>query len=198
MAGLTQKHNRWDATVRIPKHLRSHYEDREFLYRRLQAKDRRSAKAEADAWEAGLRLEWLALEGEPLPEAAFRDIYQRVRKDAAQGAYQVHADGAFAESPELEGISYEIDKIEEAVGPGGEPDRAQRARLLALQDARRDIMGEKPKQRPELEPAFSEVAKAYMKWWKAQPGLKESNTEKQKQATFRLFAGYSRSGHVAS
>ena len=69
-------------------------------------------------------------------------------------------------------------------------DRAQKARLIALQDARRDIMGETVKRRAELEPAFSEVAKAYMKWWKAQPGLKESNTEKQKDATFRLFAGY--------
>ena len=29
-----------------------------------------------------------------------------------------------------------------------------------------------------------------MKWWKAQPGLKEGNTEQQKRATFRLFAGY--------
>ena len=139
---------------------------------------------------SGLRLEWLEMEGAALPQAALADLYQRVPKDAARGAYKVHTDSAYAEAPELEGISYEIEKIVEAVGDEEEPDPAQKARLHALQDARRDILGEKVKRRPELEPAFSGVAKDYMTWWKAQPGLKDSNTEKQKNATFRLFAGY--------
>jgi integrase len=125
-----------------------------------------------------------------LPPPAPRETYRRIRKEAAGGAFEFHQDGPFSETPELEGISYEIEKIAEAVGPEGEPDAEQQARLFALQDARRDLLGEKVKARPEMEPAFSEVAKDFMKWWKANAGPKETNTETQKEATFRLFAGF--------
>src|SRR5690606_38991898 len=121
------------------------YDGREFLYRRLQAKDGRAAKVEADAWEAGLRLEWMEMAGQPLPEVALRDLYQRVRNDAVAGEFLVDADGRDAEPSELEGISYEIEKIAEAVGPEGEPDAAQQARLFALNDARMELLGKKVK-----------------------------------------------------
>lgn len=44
--------------------------------------------------------------------------------------------------------------------------------------------------RAEYEPPFSEVAKEYVNDWKRQKGLKPSNTEQQKKATFALFAGF--------
>ena len=44
--------------------------------------------------------------------------------------------------------------------------------------------------RPQFEPSVSDTAERFMKWWKAQKGLKQGNTEQQKRATYRLFAGY--------
>jgi integrase len=190
VAAIRQKHHRFDAKVRIPKHLREQYNGREFIEKRLQARDRRSAKVEADAWEASLRIDWMEKAGEPLPGAALRELYQRVWKDAVAGDFQLDLDGRFAERPELEGISYEIEKIADAIGPEGEPDPAQQVRLYALQDARKALIGDEVKPRREMEPSFSEIADAFVKWWKAQPGLKDSNTENQKRATFRLFSGF--------
>lgn len=190
MAAIRQKHHRFDAKVRIPKQLRDQYGGREFIEKRLQARDSRSAKVEADAWETSLRIEWMEKAGQPLTEVALRDLYRRVLNDAVSGGFQVDAEGADAESPELEGISYEIAKIADTVGPEGEPDEAQQARLFALNDARTTLLGDEVKPRKEMEPRFSEVADAHVKWWKAQAGLKESNTESQKRATFRLFAGF--------
>ncbi len=48
----------------------------------------------------------------------------------------------------------------------------------------------KTRPRRELEPSFSELAASYVELWATQSGLKESNTRQQKEATFRLFAGY--------
>jgi integrase len=190
VATIRQKHHRFDAKVRIPKALHDQYGGRQWEEKRLQARDLRSAKVEAAAWEATLRLGWLEKAGQPLPGEALRELYQRVWKDAVAGDFQLDVDGPDVETPELEGIAYEIEKIADAVGPEGEPDQAQQARLFALQDARKALLGKKVKPRPDMEPAFSEVADAFVKWWKAQPGLKDSNTENQKRATFRLFSGF--------
>lgn len=191
MATIRQKHHRFDAKVRIPKELRDQYGGRQWIEKRLQARDSRSAKVEGDAWEATLRIEWMEKAGQPLPGAALRELYQRVWKDAVAGDFQLEVvDGEYTERPELEGISYEIEKIAEAVAPEGEPAPAQQARLFALQDARKALLGDTVKPRREMEPSFSEITDAFVKWWKAQPGLKDSNTENQKRATFRLFSGF--------
>jgi integrase len=190
VASIRQKHHRFDAKVRIPKHLQDQYNGRQFIEKRLQARDRRSAKVEADAWESSLRIEWMEKAGQPLSDVALRALYQRVVNDAHAGEYQLAVNGSYAESPQLEGISYEIEKIAEVVGPEGEPDAAQQTRLFALQDTRKALLGDEVKPRRELEKRFSEIADDHVKWWKAQPGLKDSNTESQKRATFRLFSGY--------
>lgn len=41
-----------------------------------------------------------------------------------------------------------------------------------------------------MEPPFSEVAADFMRQWKATAGRKASNTEQQKEATYRLFSGF--------
>jgi hypothetical protein len=89
----------------------------------------------------------------------------------------------------LAGIDYEIDKIAEAVGQA-EPRPIDRARLAALNDASRERQGLPLPSRLELEPTVSELSAEYVRWWKAQDGLKQSNTEAQKKATFQLFSGF--------
>ena len=191
MAYLQNRHNKWRAKVRIPVELRGRYEGRELLQRTLQARDKASAKAEAEAWEAGLRSEWAAVSPNvTTSRTALRQIYEDGRRAALGGEYLVFADDDT--EPAEAGIDYETDKLEEqAEAAGGELHPAASARLAALQDAKTLRRGKTPKPRKELEPSFSELAAEYVRLWATQKGLKESNTRQQKEATFRLFAGYS-------
>lgn len=188
MAYIQNRGNKWRAKVRIPKELRGRFGGQELLQRTLNALDRPSAKAEAEAWEAGLRSEWAALSPNgTLGKDALRKIYEDGRRAAAGGEYLVFTDGE--EDPVELGIAYEIDKIAEKA-ESGEVGQAAEARLAALQDALDEHRGKRLKPRRELEPSFSELAAEYVKLWATQRGLKESNTRQQKEATFRLFAGF--------
>lgn len=190
MAYLQNRHNKWRAAVRIPKELQGRYEGRQLLQRTLQARDKASAKAEAEAWEAGLRSEWAAVSPNvTTSRAALRQIYEDGRRAALANEYLVYADTDT--DPAEAGIDYEIDKLaEQAEAAGGELHPAASARLAALQDAKVVHRGKTPKPRRELEPSFSELAADYVKLWATQRGLKDSNTRQQKEATFRLFAGF--------
>ena len=188
MATLQNRHNKWRAKVRIPKPLRDRHRGQEFLQRTLKALDKPSAKAEAEAWEAGLRAEWAALSGTSTASGeALRQVYEAGRRAALMGDYVLIADSD--EDPVELGIEHEIDKIADQA----ERERltkAAEARLAGLQDALKELRGQPVKPRRELEPSFSELADTYVKLWATQGGLKESNTRQQKEATFRLFAGY--------
>ncbi len=63
MAYIRSRHNKLQASIRVPKELQDRYEGREHLYRTLEATERRAAKVEAMAWEAGVRAEWETLRG---------------------------------------------------------------------------------------------------------------------------------------
>ena len=91
--------------------------------------------------------------------------------------------------PVLAGISFEIDRIADALDER-EPTRTEAARLAALQDAARIVRGERPSRRPELEPGFGAVVDDYMTQWRAKKSAKETNTEQQKLATFALFRSF--------
>lgn len=188
MASLRARHNRFEAKVRIPTALRSAYEGREYLYRTLSSSSRKVAQVEADAWEVGLRVEWAGREGLAQDaRAKLRRVYVETLQAAAAGQYQVDIAG---EDPVDAGIDYEIEKIADATPPDEEPTDEDEARLTALHDARVILLGRKPVRRQEFEPSFNELANEYLRLWKTQTGLKESNTEQQKRATFALFAGY--------
>lgn len=174
--------------VRVPVSLQQQV-GKKHLYRTMEATSRPGAKAEAEVWEAALKVGWAERNGHEVSPAELRGLYQRTRHEAAGGQLKVFMQGADAD-PAVLGIDHEIEKIAEEVGPEADPSPAQQARLDALQDALLERQGKRVKPRKALELAFSEVADDYMKWWKAQPGLKESNTEQQKRATFRLFSGY--------
>ena len=60
MAALKQRHDKWEARVRVPKAAQEAHGGKEMLYRTLQATERRAAKIEAMAWEAELKAEWEA------------------------------------------------------------------------------------------------------------------------------------------
>ncbi|WP_028966365.1 tyrosine-type recombinase/integrase [Sphingomonas phyllosphaerae] len=188
MAAIRPRHNRFEAKVRIPLAHRPHHDDREFLYRTLKATSRKLAQIEADQWENALRVQWAEREGLAQDaRSTLRRVYEDTLQAAAAGRFQVHTIG---QEPVDAGIDYEIEKIAEATPHEEEPSPEAAARLAALHDARTTLLGRKPDVRHEFEPSFSQLASDYMKLWKTQTGLKESNTEQQKRATFALFAGY--------
>ena len=186
MAALKQRHNRWEAKVRIPKELRPEHQGREFLYRTIPTFNIRTAKAEADSWEAALRAEWAEKLGhDSAGLQVFRDVYGRVRKEAEGSLEDCAGDPACAEA----GIDQQIDRMAAEIGEAAlsEPEAA---RLAALQDAKQALAGQPIAPRPELELPWKELTAAYLASWKAQGGLKPTNTEQQKRATFALFGGY--------
>ncbi len=188
MASLRARHNRFEAKVRIPAAQQANYEGRSFLYRTLSATSRKVAQVEANAWEAGLRVEWAGREGMAQDaQESLRRVYEETLQAASAGRFKVHRDG---EDPVEAGIDYEIDKIADGIGPEEEPSVEDAARLTALSDARTALVGQEVPLRPQFEPSLTSLSNDYMKLWKTRTGLKESNTEQQKRATFALFAGY--------
>jgi integrase len=182
MAALKRRHNKWEARVRVPKAVVDREGGSAFRYRTLKSGDRRAAQAEAAHWEAGLRAEWAAIAGHDSPAvSSIRAIYERTRAEAATFG---------GDDAVLRGIDEAINRLAEEVGDG-EVSPPQAARLAGLEDAAKDLQRLPVGPRTELEPAFSELADDYVRWWKAQGGLKgNTNTEQQKRATFHLFGGY--------
>lgn len=182
MAGLKRRHNKFEARVRVPKDIRE-AGGPAFRYKTLSSGDRRAAKAEALHWETELRAEWAVQMGHDTPAlSSIRAMYERVRAEAAQSVTGSEA--------ELRGIEQAIDVLADEVGEG-ELTPAQAARLAGLQDAAKDLQRLPVEPRRELEPSFNELAEEYVRWWKAQGGLKgNTNTEQQKRATFGLFGGF--------
>ena len=189
MAALRQHHNKWKAKVRVPKGLVGKL-GREFIYRTLESRDRRAALVEAAAWEAALRAKWAAAQGHDSPAlASVRQVYERVRKEALEGAFEADL-GPRSDDPILTGIDLELERLA-AANEGREPGPAVRARVAALNDAAKERKGVPVKPRNEFEPTAKELAGDYLKWWKRQGGLKGgANTEQQKKATLNLFGDY--------
>ena len=193
MAFLLRRHNRYSARVRVPVEHRSRHAGKEFLQRSLGTSDLKSAKAAAAEWEASLRREWVvASTGEEPSAGTVRATYEQTRDKAEGGGFVATPQPAFdndLDTPELAGIRHEIEQIA-AMNEARELTKDEEARLWALQDAQRDILGWTVPPRRELEPSFLELSADRMKLWKTQASLKETNTEQQKEATFRLFAGF--------
>ncbi len=79
MAALKQRHNKWEARVRVPTALQAEL-SKAMVYRTLQATDRASAKIEALGWEAELKADWHEqVHGASPPMAVLRALYDRVR-----------------------------------------------------------------------------------------------------------------------
>jgi integrase len=189
MASLKLHRQRWQTKVRIPSNLVGKYEGRKFLYRHLATSDRKAAQREADLWEAALRVEWAEMVNDSPPDPArLRSLYSRVFGDAIGGAFLLQGD---PDDPDevTAGIRRAIDQMSEQFVDGELP-QADGVRLAALNDALRQREGRKVPRRLELEPAFRELADDYLTLWRTQQGLKETNTEQQKVATFDLFALY--------
>jgi len=188
MVHVRQHRQRFQARVRIPAALKEHYGAREHLYRHLATTDGRVARLEADAWEARLRIEWAAKQGSATPSrAVLRELYASILGDAAAGKFRVFGDGE--ECPDELGIGFELDKLADNVGER-ELTQSEEVQVAALQDALDKMRGGAARRRPELEPSFGELASDFMANWRTQHGLKASNTEQQKLATFDLFGKF--------
>lgn len=159
------------------------------MSKHLATSDRREARLLADAWEAGLRIEWAELSGTiDTSRAALRQLYATLRGAAERGEFRMegHPD---ATDPLVAGVIYEIDKLADAA-EGRELSPVEEARLAALQDAGEVLQQRPAPRRRELEPTFAELASDYINLWATAPGLKEGNTRQQKEATFRLFSEF--------
>jgi integrase len=168
--------------VRVPANVRAPGEPA-VVYRTMVTTDRRAAKLEADAWEVMLRAEWASRAVDEKPNTGvLRSLYEALRTEAGRGEFRVNGSAAL-------GISHEIEKIEDAA-EGRDLSVAEEIRLVALNDAAQALRGQPVAPRRELEPTIAETAADFVKLWAAKHGLKETNTRQQKEATFRLFAGY--------
>lgn len=187
MVSIRPHRLRWKAPVRVPKALESHYGTK-YQYRQLSCTDKRAARLEAEAWELALRQEWAGMLGQAAPGAkVLRDIYARVRAAAEAGAFQLFGGDP---DPVAAGIEWEIDRIADQHEDEREPSPETVARLAALNDARRAAERRKVPRRPEYEKPMRDLADDYLALWRTQSGLKETNTEQQKVATFDLFSLY--------
>src|SRR5690606_37904151 len=156
---LKQRHNKWEAMVRVPGPLQGAV-GRRFLYRTLAAGDRRGAVAEAAHWELGLRTEWAAMAGGGGSDrAALRAIYDRARGQAGGGGLRAY--GGPDDDPAQLGVALEIEKLEDAVGER-ELEPVESARLAGLQDALSDLSRQPVTPRRELEPTFTDLAADYV------------------------------------
>lgn len=191
---IRKKHNHFQAKVRVPTSQREAHGGREFVYLTLPTSDSKAAKAEAMAWEAELRREWLAptpsapqpSSAEPTP-AQLRAAYHELRERAEAGAFTLDTLG---EDPVEAGIDWEIGKIADRYEGEEELPELEEYRLAALNDARMQVQGVPVPRRKAVEAPFRELADDYMVTWKAKHGLKETNTEQQMLATFDLFKGF--------
>jgi integrase len=186
MAVLLLRHQRYSARVRVPKEHQATHGGKEFLQRTLGTSDRKVAQAEADAWEAMLRLEWTGSGDGEAPRQSLRALYQRLRDEASSGAFKVYTRD---EDPVEAGIERQLGGLSDRYGDEELPE-ADEVRLAALQDALRLVQGTPVPRRPAFEATFGDLSDDYMKLWRTQHGLKASNTEQQKLATFALFGGF--------
>lgn len=175
--------------MRVPKPLRDAYGGKELVYRTLAATDRKAAKAEAGAWEAGLRADWeLRLNGTSHTAAELRATYENLKALAEAGRYG-EVVGPDGEDAVAVGIDLELDRMAEEIG-GRELAPREAAKVWALNDVGRERRGLRVQPRRELELTFRELADEHLRLWRIAPGRKETNTEQQKAATFDLFARY--------
>ena len=190
---MKQRHNKWEARVRVPKEVRDREGGGVFRYKTLSCGDRRAAKAEADYWEAGLRAEWSKALGHDAPAlSSIRAVYERTRAEVASWV----SEEAQVSDALLQGIDVAIDQLADEVGQA-DISPPQAARLAGLEDATRDLKRLPVENRKEYEPTVSELADDHIRWWRARGGLKgTTNTEQQKRATFTLFAGYWRNRNL--
>lgn len=197
MASIKLRHRTWWAKLRIPQELRSEYGGKAQLEVSLKTGDARQARELAAIWEGRMREEFREKAGRAnSQETSLRRLYERLREDAAGGAFHVEVierdpDGNYyREDPIVAGIDFKLEEIAETAAQR-ELTPAEAAQLAALQDAQRAQQGRPVKRRAEFEPGFWEVSQEYMKAWKRdKAGNRETNTEQQKLATFALFKGF--------
>ncbi len=189
MAALKQRHNKFEARVRIPASLKGEYGGKDLLYRTLAATDRRSAKLEAAAWELSLKAEWATRAAPAGPATvSLRNVYETFRSMAGDERFRLTGDpDAFDEV--TAGIGYELEQMADEIGPA-DLTVEQQAKVWALQDAIAEREGRAVQKRPALELTFRELAHEHLRLWRIAPGRKETNTEQQKEATFNLFASF--------
>lgn len=190
MAYIKTRHNKLQASIRIPKELQERHGGRQHLYRTLEATDKRAAKVEAMAWEAGVRAEWETVrETSSTSTASLRHLYDTFRDLARRGEFKLSEDPqAFDEI--TAGVEHELERMADAIGQRALT-REEQAKVWAFNDAVKEQRGQRVKPRDDLEPSFRDLADEYIVLWRTQAGLKPTNTEQQKLATFDLFAAFS-------
>lgn len=186
---LQRRHNKWRAKLRIPAHLQKAHGGKQYLQKTMTALDRPSAQLEAKAWEVTVKARWASqTPDQSTPKRILRELHETIMDLALGGSLNVQGDSD--DDPRELGAEFALEKIEDR-SRGRELTPEERTEVAALQDALKEIRrGERPAPRRELEQSFSEIAAEFVEQWSRQKGLKQSNTKQQKEATFRLFAGF--------
>ncbi len=169
MPSIRRRHNHFEAKVRVPASAQERV-GKAFLYRTFSTSDLRVAKAEAAAWEASLRLEWVG--GGATADTAHearRSTYADTRRKAEDGGFTAQGYEPGASEAE-QGIALAIDKLADATGQG-DLSAVDEARLHALQDASRTLQGLQVETPPAYEAIFLALSEDYLKVWRAQHGL---------------------------
>lgn len=189
MAYIKARHNKLQASIRVPKDMEERHGGRKHLYRTLEATGKRAAKVEAMAWEAGVRAEWETLRGNNgSSTASLRLLYETFLDQARRGEFKLSGDPQ-AYNEITAGIEHELGRMADEIGPR-KLTKEEEAKVWAFNDAMREQQGRRVKPRNELEPTFRDLADDYIALWRSQAGLKQTNTEQQKLATFDLFAAF--------
>lgn len=186
---LQRRHNKWRAKLRIPAHLQEAHGGKQYLQKTMTALDRPSAQLEAKAWEVTIKAQWAAqTPGQSTPKRILRELHETIMDLALGGSLNVQ--GNPGDDPRELGAEFALEKIEDR-SQGRDLTPEEEVEVAALQDALQEIRrGERPAPRRELEQSFSEAAAEFVEQWARQKGLKQSNTKQQKEATYRLFAGF--------
>lgn len=186
---LQRRHNKWRAKVRIPAHLQEAHGGKQYLQKTMTALDRPSARLEAKAWEVTIRAQWATqTPGQSTPKRILRELHETIMDLALNGTLNV--EGRPEDDPRELGAEIALEKIEDRT-QGRDLTPEEEVEVAALQDALQEIRrNERPAPRRELEQSFSETAAEFVEQWARQKGLKQSNTKQQKEATYRLFAGF--------
>lgn len=186
------RHQRYWLQVWVPERLKTAYGNKRHVEQNLYTSDRKVAEQRAATVEGLLRAEFAdRLKGEPGTAAGLRQTYEATFAAASAGEYRVSMPPiqGFDADPIGDGIGFELDRMADE-HKDADLSPLVAAKVAGLQDASTKHNGKAVARRKEYEPSFADVADDFMKQWQATTGTKVTNTEQQKRATFKLFAGF--------
>lgn len=163
----------------------------------LRTRDEETAAREAGIMARRLHLQWQAAKGSPDAKKALeRQTYQEARRLVLEGSL------GELDAPDLdEVVSLTADavlmKAERSLKtPAANLDEEPElpgdvvAKVRGLSDGLKEARGNKPAHRGRYEGSFKETADKWLEEWARRPERRQTNTQRQYEATIRMFAAW--------